>query len=102
MSSMKVTSMSDTSYLSYGRTGAIKTLDVPRAGLKGFGQAIKTVAIVEVLSPVVSFGTRWAFSSLLLWLYRSFRACQALEAVSRVAVFGRMEWSTALLGMWCT
>ena len=57
------------------------------------------VVTVEELSPVISFGTRRAFSSLLLWSYRSFRACQALEAVSRVAMLGRIEWSTAVLSM---
>ena len=33
--------------------------------------------------------------------YRSFRACQALAAVSRVAILGRIVWSTAVLSMWC-
>lgn len=99
MQSIKMTSKLN-AYLSCGRARAIKTLDVSRAGLEGFGQAIKAVAMVE-LSPAVSFWARWTFSSLLLWSYRSFRACQALEAVSRVVMFGRMEWSTALLSMWC-
>ena len=42
---------------------------------------LKAVAMVEELSPVFTFETRWAFSSLLLWSYRPFRACLALEGI---------------------